>query len=197
MSEQSNDKQDLDQSVDLSRRKLTKVGVAAPVIMTLGSKPVFGAQCLSEMMSGNMSQTGDGSCRLGSSYDRWTDPASAPLWAIALGGTEASAYGTPKPNGSGCGGFSDGELFGKYFTGARDKPMREVLCKNWKTEMVSGGGSNAESRCWIAAFLNSKSDTEYILSTDQVLCFWDGTQDIPPGYMSLTDFFNSTWPQNT
>ena len=69
MSEQSNDKQDLDQSVDLSRRKLTKVGVAAPVIMTLGSKPVFGAQCLSEMMSGNASADVKGSCVWGTSPD--------------------------------------------------------------------------------------------------------------------------------
>jgi len=195
MSEQSNDKQDLDQDVDLSRRKLAKVGVAAPVIMTLASKPVFGgALCLSQMMSGNMSQTGDGSCRLGLNYDTWTEPTSAGLWVVALGGTEDSTYGAPKPNWSDCGDFTGGKHFNAYFPGARNQPMRKVLCKpGWKIEMVNGGGSNAESRCWIAAFLNSKYDSEYILTTDQVLCLWDGTQDVPPGYMSLNDFFEDTW----
>ena len=56
-----------DQDVDLSRRKLAKIGVAAPVIMTLASRPVFGAQCLSQMMSGNASADVNGSCNLGNS----------------------------------------------------------------------------------------------------------------------------------
>ena len=56
-----------DQAVDQSRRKLAKIGAAAPVIMTLASKPVFGAQCLSQMMSGNASVDINGSCALGTS----------------------------------------------------------------------------------------------------------------------------------
>jgi|AZII01.1.fsa_nt_gi hypothetical protein len=56
-----------DQGVDQSRRKLAKIGAAAPVIMTLASKPVFGAQCLSQMMSGNASVDVTGSCALGTS----------------------------------------------------------------------------------------------------------------------------------
>lgn len=59
--------QGIDQDVDLGRRKLAKIGAAAPVIMTLASKPVFGAQCLSQMMSGNASADVTGSCALGTS----------------------------------------------------------------------------------------------------------------------------------
>ncbi len=65
MSEQPNEDLELDQDVDLSRRKLAKIGVATPVIMTLASRPVFGAQCLSQMMSGNASADVTGSCALG------------------------------------------------------------------------------------------------------------------------------------
>lgn len=67
MSELPKENQELDQDVDLSRRKLAKIGAAAPVIMTLASKPVFGAQCLSQMMSGNASVDVNGSCALGTS----------------------------------------------------------------------------------------------------------------------------------
>jgi len=73
MSELPKENQELDQDVDQSRRKLAKIGAAAPVIMTLASKPVFGAQCLSQMMSGNASQH-DGSCQLGWSPDEWSNP---------------------------------------------------------------------------------------------------------------------------
>ena len=67
MSELPKENQELDQDVDLSRRKLAKIGVAVPVIMTLASRPVFGAQCLSQMMSGNASADVNGSCNLGTS----------------------------------------------------------------------------------------------------------------------------------
>jgi hypothetical protein len=44
------------QPVDKSRRRAIGAGIAAPVIMTLASKPVFAVQGLSNMMSGNTSQ---------------------------------------------------------------------------------------------------------------------------------------------
>lgn len=65
--EPSKESLELDQDVDQSRRKLAKLGATAPVIMTLASRPVFGAQCLSQMMSGNASADVNGSCALGTS----------------------------------------------------------------------------------------------------------------------------------
>jgi len=113
MSEQSNDRQDLDQDVDLSRRKLAKVGVAAPVIMTLASKPVFGAQCLSERMSGNASADVRGSCALGTSPD-----GLSKLWGTTVTGAsvntawgEASLEYAFKYKGSGNQSYPDGTTY--------------------------------------------------------------------------------------
>ena len=45
---------------DSTRRKLTKAGLVAPVIMTLASTPVWGANCtMSGQMSGNLSNPAD------------------------------------------------------------------------------------------------------------------------------------------
>ena len=58
-----------------NRRQFIKgAGIAAPVVMTLSSRSVFGAECLSQQMSGNMSQTGQGSCVKGLSPGAWKTP---------------------------------------------------------------------------------------------------------------------------
>lgn len=60
--------------VDKSKRKFSKAGMAAPVIMTLASKPVFAVQGLSNMISGNVSdpQMARGNCYSGGfSHGRW------------------------------------------------------------------------------------------------------------------------------
>ena len=53
--EQESIENDMNVTVDKSKRKFSKAGLAAPVIMTLASKPVFAVQGLSGMMSGNTS----------------------------------------------------------------------------------------------------------------------------------------------
>lgn len=58
--------------VDTSRRRFTRLGAGAPVLMSLASQPVFGVNCLSNGMSGNMSSDPDrmnGSCEMGYSPD--------------------------------------------------------------------------------------------------------------------------------
>jgi len=199
MSEQPSDKKEQEEGVDLSRRKLAKVGVAAPVIMTLASKPVFGAQCLSQMMSGNASQdVGDGSCSLGwGDGGAWKDPTTKSKWADALGMTVAQAYGTQVSGNDNpsCVQFEGGALFSAFFDGAiTAEPMREVLCKNnLAVESVRGSGHLAQRQNWIAAYLNSGYSTDYVLTPEQVLCFWDGTQELPHPFTDLDDFFESTW----
>ena len=65
--------------IDKKRRSFAKTGIAVPVIMTLASRPVFGAQCLSEMMSGNLSDPNDGDhCWGGMSPGFWKTPSGAP-----------------------------------------------------------------------------------------------------------------------
>lgn len=59
------------------RRRFIKVaGVAAPVVLTLANRSAFGqAQpCLSQQISGNMSQIGQGSCESGMSPLEWKGP---------------------------------------------------------------------------------------------------------------------------
>jgi hypothetical protein len=65
--------------VDKSRRAFTRAGMAAPVFLTLASRPVLGAQCLSQMMSGNVSQIGDGSCEPGFGVETWSNPNATLL----------------------------------------------------------------------------------------------------------------------
>jgi len=60
--------------VDKKRRSFTKAGITAPVIMTLANRPAFGAQCLSNILSGNLSNPGAGSCWGGNSPGGWGNP---------------------------------------------------------------------------------------------------------------------------
>jgi len=191
MSEQNNDKQDLDQNIDLGRRKLAKVGMAAPVIMTLASKPVFGAQCLSQMMSGNASHQ-DGSCSLGWSPGAWKEVGGTinGMLTIAAWSTAGFAYsdGLP-PSGSGepCSLYSGGTPFNDAstgFGGADSRPMREILCDD----------SGTEQWHFIAALLNaSLPGYNYVLTKTQVLGLWGGSISKPSGFASLNEFLDSTW----
>ena len=205
MSEQNNDKQELDQDVDLSRRKLAKIGVAAPVIMTLASKPVFGAQCLSQMMSGNMSQQGVGTCVYGWSPGGYKNPNGSAAgfkpdidaWPAALGdlgfSTRDLAYGEyTGTNWKKCDHYTGGAPFSAVFLGGVDTPMRQILCENPTGRVPTNTG--AKKSHWIAAYLNSKVVDGYILTPQQVLDFWEYPTP-PPGYRNLNQFFNSTWPK--
>jgi len=61
--------------VDEKRRSFSKVGVLAPVVMTLASRPAFGALCLSNMLSGNVSDPTRGDeCYGGGSPGYWCVP---------------------------------------------------------------------------------------------------------------------------
>ena len=198
MSEQANDNQELDQGVDLSRRKLAKVGAAAPVIMTLASKPVFGAQCLSQMMSGNMSQQGNGGCDMGFSPGAWKGDQGgidASDWSAA--GFE---FGEKIP---GC-SFVGNEKW-KCFTGGIS-PLKSTSTLSEIPRLVGIDGydgttslleilySNSILKHCVTAYLNaSLLRINYILSQDQVLDLCDGTTPYPDGYGSLNVFFDATW----
>ncbi len=59
--------------VSNNRRRLLIASLSAPVVLTLPGRTAFGAQCLSQVMSGNMSQVGTGSCELGRSPSTWAN----------------------------------------------------------------------------------------------------------------------------
>jgi hypothetical protein len=65
--------------VDNRRRFIKGAGIATPMVLTLASRSVLGAQCLSQIMSGNISNVGNGSCELGNSPGGWKTPVGKTL----------------------------------------------------------------------------------------------------------------------
>ncbi len=59
--------------LDSSRRNFTRMGLGAPVLMTLASQPVFGANCGSNAASGNLSDPDRGECTRGFSAEAILD----------------------------------------------------------------------------------------------------------------------------
>ncbi|MFI3222040.1 MAG: hypothetical protein QX191_03290 [Methylococcaceae bacterium] len=59
--------------VEKRRRFIKGAGLAAPVVLSLANRSAFGAAagCLSQQVSGNVSQAGAGSCSSGSSVGSW------------------------------------------------------------------------------------------------------------------------------
>lgn len=216
MSELPKDNQELDKDVDQSRRKLAKIGAAAPVIMTLASKPVFGAQCLSQMMSGNMSQSGPGTCVTGWSPGGWSNPggqvnfvSTNQAWSDAgfTMGTKTCANGNSQGLGQGDGlgpGQGDGSgngncIYDDAGTKVKDTPFPppsgfpEISI----LEVISNPAIDNELRHCLTAYLNAclsekVANFNYILTKAQVLDLCGGG-DLPPPFLSLNDFLGSTW----
>jgi hypothetical protein len=65
--------------VDKSKRKFSKAGLVAPIIMTLASKPVFAVQGLSNMLSGNASVCRGDIFYGGKSHGYWKKPKDSNM----------------------------------------------------------------------------------------------------------------------
>jgi hypothetical protein len=72
---QSQEKTTEEAALETRRRFIKGAGIAAPVVLSLANRSAFGAPCLSEQMSGNMSHHGTGSCLLGYAPCIWKLPA--------------------------------------------------------------------------------------------------------------------------
>lgn len=82
------------QGPDPVRRRLTKLGLATPpVIVSLTARPVWGdpAMCLSEILSGNLSQPRE-SCVTGHCPSYWRDN---PDWPVGVRGTPPEPVAAP------------------------------------------------------------------------------------------------------
>lgn len=177
-----------DEAVNKRRRFIKGAGIAAPVTLTLTSPSVFGALCLSEMMSGNASLTGPGSCVVGFSPGAWKNPVGrigpdSTLDAWKKTGFEYGKYKSGLKNS--CSSYTGGTPFSdsKAFGSGDIRPMREILDKD-------NGTPN-----WhlIAALLNAHYLKDYALTPDQVIGLWKGTIKLPPPYTNINDFLDSTW----
>lgn len=175
------------------RRRLAGMGLGAPVVLTLASRPAFGGQCLSNMMSGNLSDPNRGNCSKGWSPGAWKNPggqignySTLAAWAKAgvsygtkttvggkkvyTGGTQLSVSGIKPPSGA-----------------ASNITMREVLLN------YPGTIASHTLTAWLNAKLGEADPNyQYILTSAQVIALGSGGA-LPPGYPNLQTFLDSTW----
>lgn len=170
------------------RRQLAKLGFGAPVLATLASRPVFAGQCLSNMMSGNLSDPNRGNCSKGWSPGGWGQIggrvhtySTVGAWA-AIGldyytATMANVPGVLNKDGV---------------------PANTLL-----NTLANVPQTGQLTRHFVFAYFNAKlsglsgSTFMYILTTQQVLDMAAGLIPIPlgaPGYPNdFNTFFDSTW----
>lgn len=182
---------------DRARRRLTGAGLGAPILMTLMSQPALGAQCLSNMLSGNLSDPNRGSCSKGWSPGGWGLPGGTVHNYSTLGAwTKAGyVYGvlTFGANPNQVESYTGGSLLSSTpFTlppgASASLTMREVLQPPY-----SGSLQFHLVAAWLNAKLSENDSTyQYILTPAQVVGLANGTIPIPGG-MSLIAFLDSTW----
>jgi hypothetical protein len=177
--------------VEKRRRFIKGAGIAAPVVLTLSSPSVFGALCLSQMMSGNESRIGTGSCTLGLSPVFWKNPVgstpqgdtSLEAWSKAgfnYGTCQSGKNKTKWDSYTGGTKFSDSIAFGAGGTRA----MREIL------------GKYNGTLDWhlIVALLNANYfKGTYILSPAEVKGLCNHSIFPPPPFGDVITFLESTW----
>lgn len=201
--------------VNVSRRSLTKAGLAAPALVTLVSRPVFGAQCLSQMLSGNLSHHGDGNCVLGWSPGGWKNPVGKvagfdtvvidsdgtelpvgsggedSAWYKATGLDLAYSDGTkPESTGERCSRYDGGNATFGLIDGTSTTPLRAVLCDE----------SDQFARHLAAAYLNallSRNELgafggQYVLTVAQVIDMYENPSNYG-GVGAVIDLLDATW----
>ena len=187
--------------VSEQRRRWAKLGLGAPIVMTLASRPVLAAQCLSNMMSGNLSNPDRGNCSKGWSPGGWGLPGgqihiySTPGSWTAIG----LLYGnlTPNANPNQYDSYTGGATLANVPSAlnqnglASTKLLREIL--------VITPDNYQLTRHLVCAYLNAKlsalpgSTFHYILTVQQVLDLASGVIAVPQGYSGLQAFLGSTW----
>ncbi len=151
-------------AVDSSRRRFTRLGLgSAPVIMTLASQPVLGGNCLSNALSGNLSDPDRGVCVLGLSVaavaalDRWGvfNPDRDMLQSTPLAGAP---------------------MFVSMDMGMS---LRRI---------IAHGGDKA---IVLAAWVNTMVTPDYVMTEAQLLQLLDGSLPVP-GVIGLIEYLEST-----
>lgn len=157
--------------VDLSRRRFSRAGlIAAPVIMTLASRPVLGGgrrDCLSNMMSAHSGpDTCDDTCKPQHSCKDWkTKPTKWGQAGCNAGKIEwveeDALFMKRKISWGGSYGTKCRDIF-PFYTG--NETMMDVL---WKAEYDKTGYGFIASA--VTAYCNAKSDsTSYGLTSTEV-----------------------------
>ena len=208
-----------EQQVDKSRRRFSKAGAAAPILMTLASQPAFGwgnggMQCMSNMMSGNLSDPNRGNCELGWSPGGWCNAGGKvngmdTIWAWSDAGYNYGVFfkdtvppsqkpgnckGKGKDVNSNCyvGGSTIGNMPAAINADgfASDTPLRDIVCK---TGVAHGKGATDTRHCVVAYLNASLTMLNYILTKQQVIDLCNGGP--VPGGLPLKTFLDTTWQQ--
>lgn len=193
----------VDINVNEKRRRLAKFAVGAPVLMTLASRPVFAGQCLSNMLSGNLSPGHvNGNCSKGWSPGGWGEPggnvhtySTVGAWsAVGLGyGTYQSSCG--HDNKYEC--YTGGATLGDVPSGLNKDAMPSTTLL--RAVLTIDPDSHQLTRHLVCAYLNALlsalpgSSFHYVLTPQQVLDLASGATSYPSGFASLQSFLGSTW----
>jgi hypothetical protein len=183
-----------------SRRRFSRLGLgAAPIVISLVSKPVLGAQCLSNMLSGNLSDPNRGNCSLGWSPGGWGLPGGNISTYSTIGAWTAAGYNygiyktsCGKPSHADC--YEGGSAVGMLPVGLLTNSLPEKTLR----DVVNDPHNNRDRHvltAWLNAMLSASSGGtfNYILTTAQVIGLANGTIPVPPGYGDLNSFLDSTW----
>lgn len=150
-----------------SRRRILKGAIAAPVILSVTSRPVLGAECtISGFMSGNVSDHGHDTCACGFTPGAWKTPYSGdgnwdmtpfdPGSCVNNGQGQCNAY-----NGDGTPFFSPTTFSGTDPHYA-DKTLMQVLWLEGNQDPYEFGAHIA------AALLNAYAVPGYGMSPSEV-----------------------------
>lgn len=168
------------------RRQLAKLGLGAPILATLVSKPVFAGQCLSNMMSGNLSNPNRGNCSKGWSPGGWGQPGGTINgYSDAVAWSKAGFAPTGPLSGLPGALIKDSFPTGTTIIAALNPPYANTLTRHFITAYLN------------AALSDNDATFQYILTRQQVLDMASGVIGIPanaPGApMNFKTFFDSTW----
>lgn len=197
-------------NIDNVRRRLNKTALATPIVASLASRQALAGNCLSNMLSGNLSDPNRGQCSKGWSPGGWGKPGGtvAGYGTLAAWQTAGFNYGTYDPNVSHC-HPSNPNKPDCYVGGSTINDVPAILNKNsvpsgtplrviLNPDMWPGQLDWQLTRHLVCAYLNAAlseniSSFQYILTKQQVVDLAAGTLPLPPGYSSLQSFLGSTW----
>lgn len=165
-----------------TRRQFGKAGFAgASVLATLSSRPVWGAQCLSNILSGNLSdpQRGRDNCDTGYSPKEWREMPSMWPPGVTYGTCDTTVVATC----ASCAQYTGGTKFRDLFGHGTTRPIRDLLCKNpnWYVSHLA------------AAALNAMTMPGYSMSREDVLDIYDGVIMGDKGKSEIKAILRETW----
>lgn len=198
-----------DANINKGRRRLSRAALATPVVASLAARPALAGNCLSNMLSGNLSDPNRGQCSKGWSPGGWGLPVGNVGQYSTIGAWTAAGfvYGNYDATASQCSPANSNKP-DCYVEGSKissvsflnmdgvpaETPLRVVLLPNLWPQYASWQLTRHLVCAYLNAALSEASPTfQYILTKQQVVGLATGATPVPPGYASLQAFLDSTW----